>query len=139
MQSSSSASMSTAWCAADPALCISDESAPSDLPNPIPGVSPEKAEEGDEAAQSNLPNPKTHVCSAGCSSGPAGLHLPAKGNAGTSPAKGKIPQNANGGKGKSANGGKGKSADGGKGKSGDEGNMLFQTLNYTSWQTMSVD
>ena len=49
--------------AADPALSSSDESAPSDLPNPIPGVSPEKEEEGDEAAQSI---PKTHECSAGC-------------------------------------------------------------------------
>ena len=77
MQSSSSASTSTAWCAADPALCTSDESDRSDLPqkedgdkaeqsnppNPIPGVSPEKEEEGDEDAQRN---PKTHECSAGC-------------------------------------------------------------------------
>ena len=86
MQCSSSVSMSTAWCAADPALCTSDESDPSDLPNPMPGVSPEKEKEGDKAAQSNPPipipgvspekaeegdeaaqsNPKTHVCSGGC-------------------------------------------------------------------------
>ena len=47
----------TAWCAADPALCTSDESDRSDLPYPVPGVSPDKEEEGDKAAQRNLPNP----------------------------------------------------------------------------------
>ena len=31
-----------------------DKVAQSNLPNPIPGVSPEKEEEGDEAAQSNI-------------------------------------------------------------------------------------
>ena len=71
MQSSSSASMSTAWCAADLGLCTSDESDRSDLPekeegdkaeqsnppNPIPGASPEKEEEGDAAAQSPVCQP----------------------------------------------------------------------------------
>ena len=80
MQSSSSTSMSTAWCAADPALCTSDESdrsdlpekekegdkaAQSNLPNPIPGVWPAKEEEGDAAAQSPVCPPVWHLATMG--------------------------------------------------------------------------